>query len=267
MKLAYIGIDAFCPALTALAEAGCEIAELFTCQTDNEVDFNLEICAFARRSNIPLTVGRIVPEDLRRLRERGCSALICGGYYHRVPVDEGLPAVNLHPSLLPVGRGPWPMPGTIMRGLSRSGVTAHKMTRRFDEGDILLQESFPVAPDEDLETLLAKQRALLPGMMRALAVDFDRLYAQAVPQGAGEYWPDDSDRERVILPDMTARQADLRVRAYYGYGVIARFPGGDTLIKRGRVRPEPAGAPGTLCEVRSGVWAASIKDGSIWFKP
>lgn len=241
MKIAYIGIDLLYPALPALAEAGCEIMELFTCETDNETEFNLQVCAFARHGGIPLTVGKITAADIGRLKEHGCQAVICGGYYHRIPVDGSLPMVNIHPALLPVGRGAWPMPVTILRGLTESGVTVHKMTERFDQGDILLKESVAVAPDENLQTLTAKQQALLPGMMWRLAADFDRLYAHAAPQGEGEYWPCPAEDGYPITPDMTAEEADRILRAFYGYECVYQTGGKTYGLIGGVVIPNERG--------------------------
>lgn len=55
--------------------------------------------------------------------------------------------VNVHPSLLPRHRGADPYFWTILRGDAETGVTAHWMTSRYDEGEILAQRRFPVPPD------------------------------------------------------------------------------------------------------------------------
>ena len=68
--------------------------------------------------------------------------------------------INIHPALLPIGRGAWPMAVTILKGLRESGVTIHKMTAELDAGDILLQEKIEVGPRETLQSLTEKQRAL-----------------------------------------------------------------------------------------------------------
>lgn len=219
MRIAYIGIDLLYPALLALA-ADSEIMEVFTCKTDNETEFNLQVCAFAQQHQIPLSIGKITREDIARLKKNGCNAVVCGGYYHRVPVDDSLPMVNIHPALLPVGRGAWPMPVTILRGLTESGVTVHKITEAFDQGDILLQERVPITPDENLRTMTAKQQALLPDMMKRLVAEFDGLWVRAAPQGKGEYWPCPIQGDYPITPDMPAEEADRILRAFYGYECV-----------------------------------------------
>ena len=54
--------------------------------------------------------------------------------------------LNIHPSLLPIGRGPEPVFWTLRRVEPVTGVTVHQMDAGFDTGPILLQESLPV-PD------------------------------------------------------------------------------------------------------------------------
>ena len=220
MKIAYIGIDALYPALPALEEAGWEIREVITCETDNVTEFNLQVQGFAQRRGIPLPIGRITSADLKQLKAQGCQAVVCGGYYYRLPVDGELPMVNIHPSLLPVGRGGWPMPSVILRGLTETGVTVHKITPEFDQGDILLQTVVPVSPGENLQTLTAKMQALLPGMMAELAGGFQRLYDSAVPQGEGEYWPCPREEDYPITPDTPFEEAERVLRAFYGYECV-----------------------------------------------
>src|SRR4051794_24135639 len=43
---------------------------------------------------------------------------------------------NLHPSLLPSLRGPDPIFWALRNGLTETGVTAHRLTDRFDAGEI-----------------------------------------------------------------------------------------------------------------------------------
>lgn len=222
MKIAYIGIDLLYPALPALAAAGCEVVEIFTCPTDNETEFNLKITAFAQAHGIPYTASRMTGTDIARLKGKGCKAAVCGGYYYRLPVDPEFPIINIHPALLPIGRGAWPMPLVILRERKETGITLHRVAQGFDEGDILLQERVAVSPKDDLESLMDKLTAPLPEMMATLAADFDALLANARPQGEGEYWPCPDERDYPITPDTPYADADRILRAFYGYRCIYR---------------------------------------------
>ena len=222
MKAAFVGIDLFYPALPALEAAGCEIVRVFTCRTDNVTEFNTRVCEYARARAVPLQTDRIRPADIDDLVRRGCDLLLCGGYYHRIPVRDGLYMANIHPSLLPVGRGAWPMPVTILRGLDESGVTIHRLAGAFDAGDILLQERVRVAPDETLQTLTRKQQALLPDMVKRLVSDLPALWDGALPQSEAraEYWPCPSEPDWTVREDMPPGDADRILRAFYGYEVV-----------------------------------------------
>lgn len=243
MKIAYIGIDLLYPALPALASAGCEVVEIFTCPTDNETEFNLKITAFAQAHGIPCTQERMTGADIARLKEKGCKAAVCGGYYYRLPVDPEFPIINIHPALLPIGRGAWPMPLVILRELEETGITLHRVAQGFDEGDILLQERVAVSLKDDLETLMDKLTAPLPNMMANLAAHFDTLLANARPQGEGEYWPCPDERDYPITPDTPYTDADRILRAFYGYRCIYRDGKKSWAVIGGRAARDGEGFP------------------------
>ena len=56
--------------------------------------------------------------------------------------------INLHGSLLPEYRGAAPIHWAVINGEAQTGVTTFKLQHAIDTGDILLQESFPIGPDE-----------------------------------------------------------------------------------------------------------------------
>jgi len=76
---------------------------------------------------------RILPRELLALPRRGCF--------------------NVHPSLLPRGRGPAPMRWTLIRGETETGVTIIHLSEVIDGGAILAQERTAVEADEDFGSL------------------------------------------------------------------------------------------------------------------
>ena len=220
MKIAYIGIDLFFEALCSLERCGCEIVEVFSCVTDNKTEFNVKIREFAEKRNIPCQMTRITKADIERLKEKGCKMAVCGGYYFKIPWDTDFTIVNIHPTLLPVGRGPWPMPQVILKGMKKSGVTVHKIAESFDSGDILLQREFEVLPDETLETYMKKAEELLPEMMETLVQSFDALWENAKPQEDSPYWSAPLPEDFTVSCDMSAWNADKILRAFFGYECI-----------------------------------------------
>ena len=216
MKIAYAGFDLMYPAMEALAQDN-ELIRLFTCQVDGVYETNEQVTALAASLDVSYTTEKITRRDIELLLGAGCELLISAGYYHRIPVDSRLPMVNIHPSLLPYGRGAWPMPLVILDELRESGVTVHKTEARFDTGDILLQQRFDIAREETLESFMQKVNALLPGMMRELTARFDSLYRSARPQGEGAYQAEPDPKDYVLTAADSAAYADRVLRAFYGF--------------------------------------------------
>lgn len=253
-KIVYVGIDLFYPALLELSKS-CEIGQIVTCRTDNVTEFNCRICQFAKDHHIPLKVGKITAEDLDSWSNKGFDLAVCGGYYHRIPVreDEPLPIVNIHPSLLPKGRGAWPMPVAILEGYTKTGITIHKMSEGFDEGDILLQKEVPVYEEDNLETLTARIRQTLPELMQRLIQDFEQLWKSAKPQGEGEYLKMPEEKDWTVTEDMDLIEADRILRAFWGYECIYKNGCEKYELIYGQIRRGEV----------SGIFAFPIKDGEI----
>jgi methionyl-tRNA formyltransferase len=62
-------------------------------------------------------------------------------------------AFNVHPSLLPRGRGPAPLRWTLLRGETETGVSIIQLSEQVDGGGILRQEKTAVLPDENYGSL------------------------------------------------------------------------------------------------------------------
>ena len=74
--------------------------------------------------------------------------------FYNKRIDRGTIArqgmvLNLHNSLLPRHRGMNPINWALRNGERKHGVTIHKVTAEFDEGDILAQREFPISPEFD----------------------------------------------------------------------------------------------------------------------
>jgi formyltetrahydrofolate deformylase len=68
--------------------------------------------------------------------------------------------LNIHPSLLPAFPGAVPYRQAVQRGVRVAGVTAHLVTVDLDQGPIIAQEAFPVAPEDDVAQVVARGRSL-----------------------------------------------------------------------------------------------------------
>lgn len=99
---------------------------------------------------IPLLKIRNVndPHFIESLKKLNCDVLLSAAYPQILQKNilsfapKG--SINFHPSLLPKYRGAHPHFWCIAKGEDASGVTAHFMTERIDDGHIVSQRSFSI---------------------------------------------------------------------------------------------------------------------------
>lgn len=91
------------------------------------------------------------PEFLEELRSLKADLQIVVAFRMLPEVVWNMPpmgSVNLHGSLLPQYRGAAPINWAVINGEKETGVTTFKLKHEIDTGDILLQESFPIAEND-----------------------------------------------------------------------------------------------------------------------
>lgn len=121
-----------------------------------------------------------------------------------------LGCLNVHPSLLPRGRGPEPLFWTFRRGELETGVTIHLMDKHFDAGPVVLQETITVPPGirlPEFERQLAELGGtLLVQAIAALAAG----HARPVPQ-------DDSQATSAPIPGPADYEVPTNLPATWAY--------------------------------------------------
>jgi methionyl-tRNA formyltransferase len=149
------------------------------------------------------------------------------------------PSVGVHPSLLPRHRGPDPCFWAIDAGDTVTGVTAHRLGREYDTGDILGRRELPIDPSwngwELAKALDRPSLALLRAIVRAHAEGRPPV---PVPQdeALATLAPEPTDEELAIAWAWPAERIARRVRA------AAPWPGVwteivDQVVSLVRVRP------------------------------
>ena len=180
MRILFMGTPAFAvPTLERLIEAGHTLCGVFS-QPDKPKNRGMKllptpvkVCAQAH--NIPVhqpeklrdgtalalvraldpelivvaAYGRILPDDILNFPPKGC--------------------INVHSSLLPKYRGAAPIQWAVLNGDTETGVTIMHMATELDAGDIILQRSTPIGPQEDAGALYDRL-ALLGGALAVEAV-------------------------------------------------------------------------------------------------
>jgi methionyl-tRNA formyltransferase len=168
---------------------------------------------------------------------------------------SGHGCIGMHPTLLPRGRGRAPIPWTILKGLTESGVTAFLLEEEADAGGIVLQDPFKVDPYETATTLFQKAAdshytlgyRLAPLLLAA------ELSSQPQDESAATVWPKRRPSDGIIDFTRTSDDISRLVRALAPPYPSAYFVYGDKSIAVRDVTivrdPNEHDLPGTIVAV------------------
>ena len=141
--------------------------------------------------------------------------------------------INVHPSLLPLYRGPSPIETAILNGVAETGVSIMQLSAAMDAGPVYSQTTHPLSGAEtapELEETLAQQGAaqlcdalpaIIDGSLQPVAQDDTRAtYCQLL------------SKERSLLDTATAsaEQAERQVRAYLAFPKTKAVVADHTLV-------------------------------------
>jgi methionyl-tRNA formyltransferase len=225
LRVAYFGSDPFIDCARLLVERGWPIVRVFTCRTDGPVVSGDRLARYARQIGVPVQRRMVTTTDIARL-DGHVDVLISALYPALIPVAHtSARAINIHPSLLPVGRGAYPLVNALLRDLDTTGVTVHEMDAHFDTGAVLRQQSLSIGPGERAGTLEIRAHALAAGLLGEVIDDFDGVWASREGQSGGDYWPAPTDRDRLLDLNGTVDSLLSRVRAFGAYRTLCSIGG------------------------------------------
>lgn len=95
--------------------------------------------------------------------------------------------INVHPSLLPLYRGPNPYSPVIINNEKESGVTLHFMDETFDTGDIISQRKIPLSAMETMGTLFNRTNILAFDMLLEALKIFEQGDLARIKQPTGDF--------------------------------------------------------------------------------
>ena len=163
------------PPLKALIDAGCEIsAVILARQPGARLG---EIQHFATGKAIPVIWVKSAAEAADAMRTIAPEVAVAACFPWRLlRAAREIPPLgilNVHPSLLPAGRGPEPVFWALRRGEPVTGVSVHRMDAGFDTGPIVAQAEMAIpdgirAPALERD-LMARGGSLVVDALPALA--------------------------------------------------------------------------------------------------
>jgi methionyl-tRNA formyltransferase len=163
--------------------------------------------------------------------------------------------LNVHPSPLPLYRGPEPIYWMLADGAPQAGITLHRAVPRFDAGPILAQRLLPIAPDDNAGTLTRK---LCAAGVEALPEALDKLLRDdpgiALDMSSATYRPSVGHRNLAVAT--SAAEAERMVRAGLpNMPAYAQIDGRCVYVYGAKVVPETPGVNGTALRYGDGVLA------------
>lgn len=190
------------------------------------------------------------PAFAESLKSLNADAFVIVAYGRIIPQTvldlPRLGNVNVHPSLLPLWRGPSPMQAAIANGDTETGITIMLIDAEMDHGPILKQVSFSLPANETLQSLTERVTTLgapmlveeLKKLSQGLAVPQEQDHAQAT------FCKLLSKEDGAVTAESSAEEIDRKIRAYTPWpGVRATFTLQDgslqeVKIHEARVTPE-----------------------------
>lgn len=175
-------------------------------------------------------------------------------------------ALNLHPSLLPAYRGPFPLFWQLRAGETRTGITLHRIDAGVDTGDIVSQKEVSL-PDglvrDDLEALLAEAGAAL----LAEAARMEYLGGHPQPQAGASRQGPPAASDLEIPTIWPARRAFNFVRGALGWAPFTIVTeGGRLTVREALSFTTEAGEPGRVKAVPGGT-AVGFSPGTLVVRP
>jgi methionyl-tRNA formyltransferase len=212
------------------------------------------------------------PTTVELLRSARPSLVVSWFWTKKIPLDVlrlAKRAYGVHPSLLPKYRGPDPYFWVIAAGERETGVTAHVLTPRYDDGAILAQRRMPIPKSANSwELAKALDRPSL-ALMRDVAMRYSR--GDAIPEipqdeERATEAPAPTDEDCEIMWDWPVDDVLARVRAaapdpgaFTGYGEQTAV-----ILKAKPAEVVPlALEPGDIVETSEGVMVRAADGGII----
>lgn len=230
LRIAYAGHDFFAPCLsTLLNHNNVDVILLLTHPAAGNNEYTRQLAGTA---GIPVIEGRLTDSYIEVFNASRIDLLISAAYFYKIPIDrlKVRYAVNIHPSLLPFGRGGNPLPYFIDEHPDHCGVSIHELTSVIDGGPLLIQEKIEHQNGESVDDLYLRIASSAPRLLHSLICNIQDLFQKKKAQAEGSYWPEHTTEQRTIAVH-TARIRDVTQlhRKFGMFGIFLKLQDGSVL--------------------------------------
>ncbi len=251
-KIVFFGTEDFSlTALKGLVEAGYNIVAIVTKPDSKrgrkQVLTPPSVKVYAENQHIPVWQPLKLPDISDDIKALGDAAGVLVSYGKIIPgsiinlFNPGI--INVHPSLLPLYRGPSPIESAIVNGDSQTGVTIMSLEARMDAGPIYSQITYPLLGSEtkpELYQILAKlgTKQLLGSLPSILN---ESLKPEPQNDTAATYCSILTKDDSLLEPSLlSAAEAERRIRAYLDYPKSKiQIQGKEIVVTKAHTTDEP----------------------------
>lgn len=243
------------PALRGLISAGYDIAAVVISQRParSRKIRPLEVQEIAEEHSIPVMAPQRPIDIIDDLRSLEAQAGVLAAYGRIVPqalIDifpRGI--INIHPSLLPLYRGPIPIEQAILDGAAQTGVSIMSLISNMDAGPVYARKTHPLSGSEtkaDLAAELGREGAGL--LIEALpAILAGTLPPEPQDEAKASYCSLLTKESGIIDWGKPAEQLEREVRAFLGWpGSRTQVLGREILVTAAQAEPDTPLAPGEV---------------------
>ncbi len=246
------------PPLRALAEAGHEIAAVYTQPprpagrgqsprpspvqvaaealglpvrhpaTLRDAEAQAEVAALGAEVAVVVAYGLILPQAVLDAPARGC--------------------INIHASLLPRWRGAAPIHRALLAGDDRTGVSIMRMEAGLDTGPVLLSDAVPIGPEDTAGDLHDRLSVLGADLIVRTLAELDSLAAVPQHDEGATYAAKIDKAEARVDWSRPGAEVDRQIRG------LSPFPGAWTMLDGRRLKllrsrlAEGSGTPGAVLD-------------------
>ena len=221
MRIVFAGTGSIAvPLLEALAEHGLIALVISSPDAPGKRGKALQPSPVKKRA-LELGLEVYTPESIRKNEREyvasfGADTLLsfcCGKIFGPKFLSVFSETFNVHPSLLPLHRGPSPIYQAIREGDRVTGISLQKIALGIDEGDIYATLPIPLDGTETEESLSGRVASLVPSFVLPVLLDSGR---QAVrQQGTATFSAFVRKEDGRIDFSMCAEEAHSVIRACY----------------------------------------------------
>lgn len=209
-----------------------------------------------------------------RLVSLSPELFILAGYGPIVPAATlalpGRGTINLHAGKLPEYRGSSPLNWALINGEDSFTLSVIKADAGVDTGEVLVEQTFPIGPNDGIARLHEITNDAFPRMMLQAVRDIrdGRGRGRVQDRAASRYWPlRFSDDGAILFDRLTAREIHNRIRALtvpYPCAFTAFNGRKVNLLRSALAQSDIRGEPGRIYRISDSRLLVGAADRCLW---